>query len=174
MPGRTATRRSSGLHGGTMKPSIQVLIADDRPVSRSGLRALLGTLREVVVVGEAADGQEAVRLVDELQPDVVLMDVCMPVLDGLEATRQIKKQWPRVRVVVISMYALSQEDVLAAGADSFLVKGCPSRELFGAIQPDENPEPGEAAANRRTQNEATGLAGAERRRNSLAAAALLA
>lgn len=156
-----------------MKPRIQVLIADDRPISRCGLRALLGTLPEVTVVGEAADGQEAVQLVEKLQPDVVLMDVCMPVLDGLEATRQIKSEWPEIKVVVISMYALSQDDVLAAGADTFLVKGCPSKELFGAIQCQENVQHNSIAANKRIQGEGTASKGAERHRGQLATAALV-
>jgi DNA-binding NarL/FixJ family response regulator len=121
---------------------MRVLIADDRPRSRDGLRALLATLRaephdkawpEVEVVGEATDGQEAVRLVEERQPNVVLMDVRMPAMDGLEATRLIKDRWPEVQVIVLTMYASYRADALAAGADAFLVKGCPAEELLEAI-----------------------------------------
>lgn len=138
---------------------MRVLIADDRPRSRNGLRALLATARlsasrlslgaepqaegstksqgealsEVEVVGEAADGREAVRLVEKCQPDVVLMDARMPVMDGLEATRLIKDRWPEVKVVVLTMYASYRADALAAGADAFLVKGCPAEELLQAI-----------------------------------------
>jgi YesN/AraC family two-component response regulator len=76
------------------KNQITVLIADDRIISRKGIKALLATELEIEMVGEAVDGRQAVRLVEQLQPDVVLMDARMPVMDGLEATRIIKKCWP--------------------------------------------------------------------------------
>ena len=116
-----------------MTMQTRVLIADDRPRSRSGLRAVLALRPEIEIVGEAADGQEAVRLVAECRPDVVLMDARMPVLDGVEATRLIKERWPEVRVIVLTIHASYRADALAAGADAFLVKGCPARELVAAI-----------------------------------------
>lgn len=112
---------------------IRVLIADDRRRARLGLRALLASWPTLEVVSEAADGREAVRKVEEYRPDVVLMDACMPVLDGLEATRLIKDRWPTIRVVVLTLYAPYQSDALAAGADGFLVKGCPTETLLQAI-----------------------------------------
>ena len=115
----------------TMK--TRVLIADDRPRSRSGLRAVLALRPEIEIVGEAADSQEALRLVEEHRPDVVLMDARMPVMDGVEATRLIKERWPQVRVVVLTIHAAYRAAALAAGADDFLIKGCPAADLLRAI-----------------------------------------
>lgn len=122
--------RGEATHGKT-----RLLIVDDRPQSRDGLKALLATCPEVVIVGEAAEGGEAVHLVQECSPDVVLLDVRMPGMDGLEATRVIKHRWPLVRVVVLTIYASCRADALAGGADAFLVKGCPTEELLSAISP---------------------------------------
>lgn len=112
---------------------IRVLIADDHRCSRSGLRALLSTLTQVKVVGEATDGQEAIRLTGEMQPDVVLMDAHMPVMDGLEATRRVKSQWPDVRVIMLTVYSTRRDEALAAGADAFLIKGCPVEQMCDAM-----------------------------------------
>ena len=112
---------------------IRVLIADDRLSSRNGLKALLATQPGIEIIGEAADGQEAVQLVEQCRPDVVLMDVRMPVTDGLEATRIIKDRWPEVKIIVLTMYPSHQAEALAAGADAFLVKGCSAEDLLEAI-----------------------------------------
>jgi DNA-binding NarL/FixJ family response regulator len=111
----------------------RVLIADDRAQARDGLRALLATVAGVEVAGEAADGLEAVRMVEEHRPDVVLMDAIMPLLDGPEATRRIKARWPGIRVIVLTVNAGYRQAALAAGADGFLVKGCPDEALVQAV-----------------------------------------
>ncbi|MBN1136141.1 MAG: response regulator transcription factor [Anaerolineae bacterium] len=113
---------------------VRVLIADDQPRARHSLRSLLATWPEIEVVGEAADGQEAVQLAGICDPDVVLMDLCMPVMDGLAATQAIKSHWPEIRVVVLTMYTdHTPDEAFAAGADAFQVKGKPAKELLSAI-----------------------------------------
>ena len=116
-----------------MAQPTRVLIADDSARARDGLRALLATWPEITVVGEAANGQDAVQQVAERQPDVVLMDLHMPVLDGVQATEQIKRQWPAVIVVVLTLYAVDQSAALAAGADAFLLKGGTPERLLAAL-----------------------------------------
>jgi DNA-binding NarL/FixJ family response regulator len=102
---------------------IKVLVVDDQRSVREGTHALLGLARDIDATHEASNGREAVQLVAEEQPDVVLMDVRMPVMDGIEATRQIKASWPQVKVIVLSMYVEHREEALEAGAEQFLVKG---------------------------------------------------
>ena len=116
-----------------MMQHIRVLIADDRLYSRNGLKALLDTQPGIEIVGEAADGQEAIQFVEQCRPDVVLMDVRMPLIDGLTATRMIKDRWPQVKVIVLTMYSSHQAEALAAGADAFLVKGCAVEDLLQSI-----------------------------------------
>jgi DNA-binding NarL/FixJ family response regulator len=115
---------------------MRVLIADDQVSVRQGLKALLATWPNIEVVGAAANGEEAVQLTEKYRPDVALMDIQMPVMDGLEATCLIKSRWPQVRIVALTMYPLYQTNALNAGADAFLVKGCASSELARAIQGD--------------------------------------
>jgi two-component system, NarL family, response regulator NreC len=124
---------------GAMTQHIRVLIADDLFTSRNGLKALLATQLEIEIVGEAADGREAVELVEQCRPEVVLMDVRMPVTNGLEATRIIKDRWPEVKIIVLTMYPSHQAEALAAGADAFLVKGCAAEDLLQAILKGETP-----------------------------------
>jgi DNA-binding NarL/FixJ family response regulator len=119
-----------------MAQPIRVLIADDSVRTREGLRALLATWPQLTVVGEAANGQDAVRQVAECQPDVVLMDLHMPVLDGVQATELIKQQWPAVAVIVLTMYAAEQSAALAAGADAFLIKGSAPERLLATLGVD--------------------------------------
>jgi DNA-binding NarL/FixJ family response regulator len=110
-----------------MTQPIQVLIVDDQPRARQSLRALLSTWPV------AAEIREAVQLVQEWQPDVVLMDVCMPEMDGLQATQLIKARWPQVAVVVLTLYGEYEAGALAAGADSFIGKGEPPDRLLAAL-----------------------------------------
>jgi CheY-like chemotaxis protein len=119
-----------------MKPMVRLLIADDRLRSRKGLRALLATQPAIEIAGEATDGWEALRLVEACRPDVVLMDVRMPAMDGLQATQLIKARWPSVKVIILTMYPAHQAEALAAGADAFLVKGCPAEKLLATILSD--------------------------------------
>ena len=116
-----------------MERQVRVVIADDRPTTRRGLKALLALLPHVEVVGEAGDGQESLDLVAECRPDVVLMDMQMPVMDGVEATRRIKDNWPEIRVIALTMYAGHRADALAAGADAFLLKDGAADALASAI-----------------------------------------
>jgi DNA-binding NarL/FixJ family response regulator len=87
------------------------------------------------VIGEAADGVQALTIVSERHPDVVLLDVEMPVMDGIEATRRIKRVWPKVRVVVLTMHATYRALALDAGADAFVLKGCSAEEMQLAMLP---------------------------------------
>jgi DNA-binding NarL/FixJ family response regulator len=114
----------------TRKDRIRVLLADDEPRARQSLRALLTTQPQVLLVGAATNGKEALDRLGRDRPDVVLLDVRMPELDGLEATRQIKARWPGIRVIVLSMYPEYRAEALAAGADAFVVKGDPPDELL--------------------------------------------
>jgi two-component system nitrate/nitrite response regulator NarL len=104
---------------------INVIIADDDASTRRALKALLAFEPRIVIDGEAANGQDAVRLTGERQPDLVLMDVQMPVEDGMQATREIKSAWPAIKVVVYTMFPSHSQEAYEAGADYFLIKGVP-------------------------------------------------
>jgi DNA-binding NarL/FixJ family response regulator len=115
---------------------IRVLLAEDHTIVRKGLRSLLDGEAGIEVIGEAEDGREAVEKVGQLLPDVVLMDITMPSLNGLEATRQIKKRFPEVKVVILTMHANEEYifQILRAGASGYLVKQAAPTELLSAIQ----------------------------------------
>jgi DNA-binding NarL/FixJ family response regulator len=124
------------------KQCKKILICDDESRTRDALKALLlaremtqnaATSTEIQVVGEARDGDEAIRLIGIHQPEVVVMDACMPGISGVEATRLIKKKWPRVKVVMLTMYSEQRQAALDAGVDIFLNKGCVAEKLFDAI-----------------------------------------
>ena len=115
---------------------IRVLIVDDHTLVRDGIRALLSLVADVEVVGEAENGKEAIEKVRELFPDVVLMDLSMPVMSGLEATRRIRKEFPRTKVVAVTQYDDSEYviPVIEAGACGFVTKMVAFAELASAIQ----------------------------------------
>lgn len=115
---------------------VRVLIVDDQTVVREGLAAILGTDPDLEVVGLAADGQQALVLAAELQPDVVLMDLKMPVLDGVQATRQLQRQQPGIPVLVLSTYADDEWvlNALRAGAAGYLLKDTRREALVAAIK----------------------------------------
>jgi DNA-binding NarL/FixJ family response regulator len=119
-----------------MEPPIRVLIADDHPFFRDGLRVLLAATADTELVGEADDGAQTVALAAELQPDVILMDLQMPGLGGIEATRRILHASPHVGVLVVTMYE-DDDSVFAAmraGARGYLLKGADKEEMRVAIR----------------------------------------
>jgi two-component system NarL family response regulator len=115
---------------------IKVLIADDHRVVREGLAAILKTKENIQVVGEAQDGQEAVEKARALLPDVILMDVSMPRMTGVEATRIIKREFPHIGVVALTMYEEQQYifDLVRAGATGYLLKDTDSAQIVAAIR----------------------------------------
>lgn len=115
---------------------VRVLIVDDHPMVREGLAAMLGSQRDLVVVGQASTGQEALSLAARLEPDVVLMDLRMPHGDGVEATARLQREVPRARVLVLTTYDSDADIVRAveAGAVGYLLKDVPHEDLFSAVR----------------------------------------
>ena len=111
---------------------LRIVIADDQPMMRAGFKAVLESTGEIQVVAEAADGEAAVRAAREHDPDVVLMDIRMPVMDGIEATRRL----PRHRVLILTTFGLDEYiiDALRAGASGFLLKDAPTQDVLGAVR----------------------------------------
>ncbi|GAB4579433.1 MAG: response regulator transcription factor [Anaerolineales bacterium] len=119
-----------------MTSPIRILVVDDHPVVRDGVIAMFGTQPDFSVVGEAASGMEAIIKTQALQPDVVLLDLEMPEMDGVEALRRIREINPRVNAVVFTAFDTDERIVSAirAGAKGYLLKGAPREELFTAIR----------------------------------------
>jgi len=116
-----------------MSEQIRVLVVDDQTRTRQSLNALLATCPQVKEVQEAALAREAVRLMQESQSDVVLMDIQMPEVNGLQATQLIKAKWPQVKVIVLTLYAEYAAEARAAGADAFMCKGEPVEKLLTTL-----------------------------------------
>jgi CheY-like chemotaxis protein len=137
-PAPAARRRRRAVPAKRRKAGdvIGVLIADDHAMVREGLTRLLKQEKDIRIVGEAADGFEAVAMTRALRPDVVLMDVSMPTLDGIEATRRIRTAFPDVGVIGLSMFEDEEHAgaMLDAGANAYLTKSGPSRTLVSAIR----------------------------------------
>ena len=121
---------------------IKVLIVDDDMRTRKGLRALLETeyltatnaaCTQIKLVGEAENGLEALQMVETTNPDIVLMDVQMPEMDGIQATRKIKAKFPDIKIIILTVRSTSRTAALEAGADAFLLKGGATREIIDTI-----------------------------------------
>jgi DNA-binding NarL/FixJ family response regulator len=117
-----------------------VLVADDHKIVREGLASLLGEQEGIEVVGQAGNGREAVDLALKLHPSVVIMDVSMPLMNGDDATRQIRKLMPETRVIALSMFEENEtmQKMFRAGAERYVLKTAPSEELFAAIRGKSN------------------------------------
>jgi CheY-like chemotaxis protein len=128
-----ATVSPSQVHSG---PTLRVLLVDDHKIVRQGIRAMLAEASDIEVVGEAGNGQEAIELADQLVPDVIVMDMAMPVMAGDEATRHIKQRLPQTRVVALSMFDDTRvaDRMRQAGAAAYLLKTAPAEELLAAIR----------------------------------------
>lgn len=118
-----------------MKDKIRLLIADDHTIVRNGVRMLLENEKDVDVIGEALDGEQAVELAEQFQPDVILMDISMPGINGMEATRQIKEKFPEIQILALTMHHSDEYffAMLKAGASGYLLKTAETDELLNAL-----------------------------------------
>jgi two-component system response regulator NreC len=123
--------------------NIRVILVDDHTILREGIRNILNAQPNIQVIAEAEDGRAGVKLACELEPDIVLMDISMPLLNGLEATRQIKKYRPDIQVIILSMHENEDfiRNALSLGAMGYILKDADSSELIDAIQDVMNDEP---------------------------------
>jgi DNA-binding NarL/FixJ family response regulator len=116
-----------------MAENPRILIVDDSIHVRKALSAFLSTLSWLKVVCEASDGEDALNMIESQSPDMILMDVKMPTISGLDATRIIKRRWPEIKIIILTLYPDFQTQAQQAGADAFLVKGCSMEEISSTI-----------------------------------------
>jgi NarL family two-component system response regulator LiaR len=155
---------------------IRVLLVDDHMVVRSGLSTVLTVYDDLQLVGEAGDGEEAVRLCESLQPDVVLIDLVMPKVDGVTATKTIKERWPNIQIIALTSFKEKEyvEGALKAGASGYLLKNVSAEELVAAIrrvttgQPSLSPEAAQVLIQKVNEPPTPGQDMTEREREILA------
>jgi len=116
-----------------MNNATNIMVVENNSRARCALAAYMSLQVGIRITAEASNGQEAINKIKSQPPDIVLMDMRMPVMDGLEATKIIKKRWPWVKVIALTMYQNYQSEALLAGADAFLVKGCSVAELISTV-----------------------------------------
>jgi CheY-like chemotaxis protein len=136
---KTAAQRKRAEREG--QAGLRILLVDDHKIVREGLEAMLIEEKDIEVVGQAGNGREAVELARKLEPDVIVMDVSMPVMTGDEATRQIKQDLPHIRIIALSMFddTRTADRMRKAGAAAYLLKTAPSEQLLAAIRGSESP-----------------------------------
>src|SRR5574340_928162 len=119
-----------------MNEQVRVLIVDDHILFRSGLKLLLEAEPGIEVAGEAKEGSEALNIIEKQQPNVVLMDIAMPGMNGMEATREIKRRWPEIKVLILTMHRSDEYffEVLKAGASGYILKGAETSDLINAVR----------------------------------------
>jgi YesN/AraC family two-component response regulator len=117
-----------------MDKDLRILIVDDNRRARNGLSAYISTQEGLKVICEASNGEDALARIESQIPDLVLMDIQMPVMDGLSATQIIKKRWPHVKVIILTIYTEYESQAEQAGADAFLIKGGPMEEMTAIIR----------------------------------------
>ena len=117
-----------------MNKRIRIVIVDDSHSFRKGMQALLEIQPDMEVIGVAPSGHRAMELVEDLQPDLVLLDAQMPGMTGVEVTQQIKNRWPRIKVILMTMYTDYRSKAIEAGADAFITKGIPPEHMLSLLR----------------------------------------
>ncbi len=115
---------------------IKIFLADDHTIVRDGIKHIISAVPEYEVIGEACNGKEAIDRIEQLQPDIVVMDISMPVINGIEVSRQVKRYWPKIKIIILSRHDNDEyiEQVMKYGVDGYVVKDCAGSELVKAIE----------------------------------------